>query len=191
MIFSTGWHQECSVFYERVSFSVLWWRLHKRGHRHSRGAMGLICHATTTDQGWQLCHFIKVIYVKIPNCCQVVTLEARDRGCVTYCHATTLFANTRDLLNLNLNVMLPLRERWKSMYGLQQNLKIIWVGWVNVYDRRCLDRPCPRSSWLCMAWPEMFTRGGWVLLVGATYVSQPDGQTTIQLLVGAGGRAGH
>ena len=37
----------------------------------------------------------------------------------------------------------------------------------------------------------MFTRGGWVLLVGATYVSQPDGQTTIQLLVGAGGRAGH
>ena len=31
----------------------------------------------------------------------------------------------------------------------------------------------------------------WVLLVGATYVSQPDGQTTIHLLVGAVGRAGH
>ena len=77
------------------------------------------------------------------------------------------------------------------MYGLQQNLKLMRVGRVNFYDRSCLDRPCPRSSWLCMAWPEMFTRGGWVLLVGATYVSQPDGQTTIQLLVGAGGRAGH
>ena len=42
-----------------------------------------------------------------------------------------------------------------------------------------------------MVRPEMFTRGGWVLLVGATYVSQPDGQTTIHLLVGAVGRAGH
>ena len=34
-----------------------------------------------------------------------------------------------------------------------------------------------------MAWPEMFTRGGWVLLVGATYVSQPDGQPRYNFLL--------